>query len=220
MVFELFKLFIYLCFEVKGLFLIVKQVKKLVEKECLEVWDIFDEVICEYFVLLNCVFMLYCLGIQVFEFMLIEGKVIQLYLLVCLVFNVDFDGDQMVVYVLLSFEVQLEVCVLMMLINNVLLLVNGVLIIVLLQDMILGLYYIIIQCDGQKGEGMLFVNFEEVEYVLVVGEVYLYLKIIVWIKQIDDEGNEYLKCVEIMLGCLCFGNLLLLNVKVLFDLVN
>lgn len=71
----------------------IKVVKKMVEWEMFEVWDILVEVIWEYLVMLNWVLIFYCLGIQVFEFQLIEGKVIQLYLLVCVVYNVDFDGD-------------------------------------------------------------------------------------------------------------------------------
>lgn len=63
MVFELFKLFIYGKFEGCGFVIIIKVVKKFVECEVLEVWDVLDDVICEYLVLFNCVFIFYCLGI-------------------------------------------------------------------------------------------------------------------------------------------------------------
>ena len=54
------------------------------EKESEEVWDILDEIIKEYPVLLNRAPTLHRLGIQAFEPTLIEGKAIQLHPLVCL----------------------------------------------------------------------------------------------------------------------------------------
>jgi DNA-directed RNA polymerase subunit beta' len=220
MALELFKPFIYSRLEAKGLSSTVKQAKKLVEKERPEVWDILDEVIREHPVLLNRAPTLHRLGIQAFEPTLIEGKAIQLHPLVCSAFNADFDGDQMAVHVPLSLEAQLEARVLMMSTNNVLSPANGAPIIVPSQDMILGLYYTTIQRDGQKGEGMSFANLEEVEHALAAGEVHLHSKITARIKQIDDEGNEYLKRVETTPGRLRLGNLLPLNAKAPFDLVN
>lgn len=222
MVLELFKLFVFVKLQCCGLVIIIKVVKKLVECEEVEVWDILEEVICEYLVMLNCVLILYCLGIQVFELVLIEGKVIQLYLLVCIVFNVDFDGDQMVVYVLFLLEVQLEVCVLMMLINNILLLVNGELIIVLLQDVVLGLYYMICLLENKKGEGMVFVNIVEVKCVYDNCVVELYVKVKVCIIEvvIDEDGNKQnrILIVDIMIGCVLLVEILLEGL--LFVLVN
>ena len=156
MALELFKPFIYSRLEAKGLSSTVKQAKKLVEKERPEVWDILDEVIREHPVLLNRAPTLHRLGIQAFEPVLIEGKAIQLHPLVCSAFNADFDGDQMAVHVPLSLEAQLEARVLMMSTNNVLSPANGAPIIVPSQDMILGLYYITMEREGMKGEGMIF----------------------------------------------------------------
>src|SRR5438132_1679879 len=79
MALELFKPFIYSRLDAKGLSTTVKQAKKLVEKERPEVWDILDEVIREHPVLLNRAPTLHRLGIQAFEPVLIEGKVIQLH---------------------------------------------------------------------------------------------------------------------------------------------
>jgi DNA-directed RNA polymerase subunit beta' len=140
----------------------VKQAKKLVEKERPEVWDILDEVIREHPVLLNRAPTLHRLGIQAFEPVLIEGKAIQLHPLVCSAFNADFDGDQMAVHVPLSLEAQLEARVLMMSTNNVLSPANGAPIIVPSQDMILGLYYVTLEREGMKGEGMIFADVDEV----------------------------------------------------------
>ena len=177
MALELFKPFIYSRLEAKGLSSTVKQAKKLVEKERPEVWDILDEVIREHPVMLNRAPTLHRLGIQAFEPVLIEGKAIQLHPLVCSAFNADFDGDQMAVHVPLSLEAQLEARVLMMSTNNVLSPANGAPIIVPSQDMILGLYYVTLEREGMKGEGMVFGSIDEVQHALDAGEVHLHSKI-------------------------------------------
>jgi DNA-directed RNA polymerase subunit beta' len=155
MALELFKPFIYARLDAKGLST-VKQAKKLVEKGAPEVWDILDEVIREHPVLLNRAPTLHRLGIQAFEPVLIEGKAIQLHPLVCAAFNADFDGDQMAVHVPLSLEAQLEARVLMMSTNNILQPANGKPIIVPSQDIVLGLYYLSMEREGEPGEGMIF----------------------------------------------------------------
>ncbi|TNC46542.1 DNA-directed RNA polymerase subunit beta' [Rubellimicrobium rubrum] len=220
MALELFKPFIYSRLEAKGLSSTVKQAKKLVEKERPEVWDILDEVIREHPVLLNRAPTLHRLGIQAFEPILIEGKAIQLHPLVCSAFNADFDGDQMAVHVPLSLEAQLEARVLMMSTNNVLSPANGSPIIVPSQDMVLGLYYTTIEREGMPGEGMVFTDIDEVEQALTAGVVHLHAKITARIKQIDDEGNEVWQRVETTPGRLRLGNLLPLNAKAPFSLVN
>jgi len=220
MALELFKPFIYSRLEAKGLSSTVKQAKKLVEKERPEVWDILDEVIREHPVLLNRAPTLHRLGIQAFEPILIEGKAIQLHPLVCSAFNADFDGDQMAVHVPLSLEAQLEARVLMMSTNNVLSPANGAPIIVPSQDMVLGLYYTTMERKGMVGEGMKFASIEEVEHALAAGAVHLHARITARIKQIDDEGNEVWKRYETTPGRLRLGNLLPLNAKAPFELVN
>ncbi|WP_099826131.1 DNA-directed RNA polymerase subunit beta' [Oceaniglobus indicus] len=220
MALELFKPFIYSRLEAKGLSSTVKQAKKLVEKERPEVWDILDEVIREHPVMLNRAPTLHRLGIQAFEPILIEGKAIQLHPLVCSAFNADFDGDQMAVHVPLSLEAQLEARVLMMSTNNVLSPANGAPIIVPSQDMILGLYYITMQREGMKGEGMMFSDVDEVQHALDAGEVHLHAKVTARIPQIDEEGNEVMRRFETTPGRIRLGSLLPLNAKAPFDLVN
>ncbi|WP_226783224.1 DNA-directed RNA polymerase subunit beta' [Oceaniglobus trochenteri] len=220
MALELFKPFIYSRLEAKGLSSTVKQAKKLVEKERPEVWDILDEVIREHPVMLNRAPTLHRLGIQAFEPILIEGKAIQLHPLVCSAFNADFDGDQMAVHVPLSLEAQLEARVLMMSTNNVLSPANGAPIIVPSQDMILGLYYITMEREGMKGEGMIFSNVDEVQHALDAGEVHMHAKIQARLPQIDEEGNEVLKRFETTPGRVRLGALLPLNAKAPFSLVN
>jgi len=220
MALELFKPFIYSRLEAKGLSSTVKQAKKLVEKERPEVWDILDEVIREHPVLLNRAPTLHRLGIQAFEPILIEGKAIQLHPLVCSAFNADFDGDQMAVHVPLSLEAQLEARVLMMSTNNVLSPANGAPIIVPSQDMVLGLYYTTMERKGMVGEGMAFADVTEVEHALAAGVVHLHAGIKARIRQIDEEGNEVWKRFDTTPGRLRLGNLLPVNAKAPFDLVN
>merc|ERR1712137_1397135 len=148
----------------------------LVEKEKPEVWDILDEVIREHPVLLNRAPTLHRLGIQAFEPKLIEGKAIQLHPLVCAAFNADFDGDQMAVHVPLSLEAQLEARVLMMSTNNILSPANGKPIIVPSQDIILGLYYMSMERDNEKGAGMVFADVQEILLALGNGSVSLHAK--------------------------------------------
>ncbi len=220
MALELFKPFIYSRLEAKGLSSTVKQAKKLVEKERPEVWDILDEVIREHPVMLNRAPTLHRLGIQAFEPVLIEGKAIQLHPLVCSAFNADFDGDQMAVHVPLSLEAQLEARVLMMSTNNVLSPANGAPIIVPSQDMVLGLYYVSMQREGMKGEGMVFASVDEVQHALDAGAVHLHAKIIARVPQIDAEGNEVVKRFETTPGRVRLGALLPKNAKAPFELVN
>ena len=120
MALELFKPFIYSKLEERGYVTTIKSAKKLVEKETPEVWDILEDVVKEYPVLLNRAPTLHRLGIQAFEPILVEGKAIQLHPLVCTAFNADFDGDQMAVHIPLSIEAQVEARVLMMSTNNIL----------------------------------------------------------------------------------------------------
>ena len=105
---------------------------------------------------------LHRLGIQAFEPVLIEGKSIQLHPLVCTAFNADFDGDQMAVHVPLSLEAQLEARVLMMSTNNILSPSSGKPIIVPSQDIVLGIYYLSVMRNNQKGEGRNFLDTNEI----------------------------------------------------------
>ena len=166
MALELFKPFIYSRLQNYGMANTIKAAKRMVEKERPEVWDILEEVIREHPVLLNRAPTLHRLGIQAFEPVLIEGKAIQLHPLVCTAFNADFDGDQMAVHVPLSLEAQLEARVLMMSTNNILSPASGKPIIVPSQDIVLGIYYITLERDGEPGEGSLFSEIGELEHAL------------------------------------------------------
>ncbi len=220
MALELFKPFIYSKLELYGMASTIKAAKRMVEKERPEVWDILEEVIREHPVMLNRAPTLHRLGIQAFEPVLIEGKAIQLHPLVCTAFNADFDGDQMAVHVPLSLEAQLEARVLMMSTNNILSPANGKPIIVPSQDIILGLYYLSLERDGQQGEGMAFADPAEVEHALDSGSVTLHTKVQARVTTYDENGEKVTKRVETTSGRLKISHLLPDNPKLRFEQIN
>jgi len=169
MALELFKPFVYNKLEEKGLATTIKQAKRLVDQETVEVWDILSDVVKEHPVLLNRAPTLHRLGIQAFEPVLHEGKAIQLHPLVCTAFNADFDGDQMAVHVPLSVEAQVEARVLMMSTNNILSPANGKPIINPSQDVVLGLYWMTRLRPGAKGAGKRFASVQEALYAYETG---------------------------------------------------
>ncbi|MDR3630514.1 MAG: DNA-directed RNA polymerase subunit beta' [Desulfocapsaceae bacterium] len=177
MALELFKPFIYNKLERKGYVTTIKSARKMVEKGSKEVWDVLDEVVTEYPVILNRAPTLHRLGMQAFEAVLIEGKAIQLHPLVCMAFNADFDGDQMAVHVPLSVEAQVEARVLMMSTNNILSPANGEPIIIPSQDIVLGLYYMTRERINVKGEGKVFSNPREARIAYDHGAVDLQAKV-------------------------------------------
>ncbi len=220
MALELFKPFIYHKLEIYGMASTVKAAKKMVEKERPEVWDILEEVIREHPVLLNRAPTLHRLGIQAFEPTLIEGKAIQLHPLVCTAFNADFDGDQMAVHVPLSIESQLEARCLMMSTNNILSPANGKPIIVPSQDIVLGLYYLTIQREGEKGEGMVFRGPGEITHALAEGHVSLHAKIKCRYHGVDADGNKQTVLVEATPGRMLLSELFPRHPNLPFSLIN
>jgi len=177
MALELFKPFIYNKLELHGYVTTIKSARKMVEKETKEVWDVLDEVVKEYPIILNRAPTLHRLGMQAFEPVLIEGKAIQLHPLVCSAFNADFDGDQMAVHVPLTVEAQMEARVLMMSTNNILSPAHGEPIIIPSQDIVLGLYYMTRERLHAKGEGKIFSSPEEARIAYDYGEVHLQAKV-------------------------------------------
>ena len=177
MALELFKPFIFHKLEIYGWATTIKASKKMVEKEDPRVWDVLEEVIREHPILLNRAPTLHRLGVQAFEPILIEGKAINLHPLVCTAFNADFDGDQMAVHIPLSLESQLEARVLMMSTNNILSPSSGKPIIVPSQDIVLGLYYLSIEREGELGEGRSFTELYEIEKALYNNDISLHAKI-------------------------------------------
>jgi DNA-directed RNA polymerase subunit beta' len=220
MALELFKPFIYSKLELYGHASTIKAAKRMVEKERPEVWDILEQVIREHPVLLNRAPTLHRLGIQAFEPVLIEGKAIQLHPLVCTAFNADFDGDQMAVHVPLSLEAQLEARVLMMSTNNILSPANGKPIIVPSQDIVLGLYYITMERDGERGEGMNFAGVGEIQQALDANAISIHAKVTCRYKGVDAQGDPTIVRVKTTPGRMILSEILPRHPAVPFDLVN
>ncbi len=209
MALELFKPFIYNRLENLGYVTTIKSARKMVENGTKEVWDVLDEIVREYPVLLNRAPTLHRLGMQAFEVVLIEGKAIQLHPLVCVAFNADFDGDQMAVHVPLSVESQVEARVLMMSTNNILSPANGSPVIIPTQDIVLGLYYMTRERLGADGEGFVFSSPEEVRMAYDHGAAHLQAKVTV---RINGER------IDTTVGRIIVGELL--PPQVPFSLVN
>jgi len=177
MALELFKPFIYNKLEMLGYVTTIKSARKMVEKGTKEVWDVLDDVVKEYPIILNRAPTLHRLGMQAFEPVLIEGKAIQLHPLVCAAFNADFDGDQMAVHVPLTVEAQMEARVLMMSTNNILSPAHGEPVIIPSQDIVLGLYYMSRERHFALGEGKVFSSPSEVRMAYDHGAVHLQARI-------------------------------------------
>ena len=169
MALELFKPHLFAKLEEKGYTTTIKQAKRMIEKQTNEVWECLQEVVDNYPVMLNRAPTLHKLSIQAFHPVLIEGKAIQLHPLVCAAFNADFDGDQMAVHVPLSTEAIAEAKVLMLSSNNILLPASGKAIAIPSQDMVLGLYYLSKEKEGEKGENKLFASTDEIMMALDKG---------------------------------------------------
>ncbi len=161
MALELFKPFVMRRLVDRGYAHNIKAAKRVVERVDPRVWEVLEEVVENYLVLLNRAPTLHRLGIQAFEVKLVEGSAIQIHPLVCQAYNADFDGDQMAVHVPLSKAAQSEARERMLSLHNLLSPSNGDPIITPQQDIVLGCYYMTLPRDGAKGEGKAFVSPDE-----------------------------------------------------------
>jgi DNA-directed RNA polymerase subunit beta' len=161
----------------------IKSAKRMVERATsglsryAVVWDVLEEVITEHPVLLNRAPTLHRLGIQAFEPQLIEGKAIQIHPLVCTAFNADFDGDQMAVHLPLSAEAQAEARILMLSTNNILKPSDGRPVTMPTLDMVIGLFFLTTDRDGEPGEGRAFSSVAEAIMAFDRGEISLQSKV-------------------------------------------
>ena len=201
---ELFKPFVMKELVERGIAHNIKNAKRMVEKLRPEVWDILEEVIQDHPVMLNRAPTLHRLGIQAFQPILVEGRAIKLHPLVCTAFNADFDGDQMAVHVPLTPEAQAEARFLMLSVNNLLKPQDGKPVTVPTQDMILGAYYLTLQIDGEKGEGMYFKDEDEALLAYQNGDVGLHCKVkIRRTKEIN--GETITQTIESTVGRLIYN---------------
>jgi len=191
----------------------IKAAKRLVERVDPKVWDVLEEVIQDYLVLLNRAPTLHRLGIQAFKVRLIEGSAIQIHPLVCAAFNADFDGDQMAVHVPLSRKAQEEARTRMLSVRNLLSPSNGEPIVSPTQDIVLGCYYMtsvrtpaehaedVAKGTVPRGWGKLFSSLEEVKLAYEAGTVDLQAAITV---RTDRDGGES-KRIETTVGRALFN---------------
>src|SRR5690606_8789578 len=171
MALELFKPFVMQKLVAQGYAHNIKAAKRLVERVDPHVWDVLEQVLADYLVLLNRAPTLHRLGIQAFEVTLIEGSAIQLHPLVCAAFNADFDGDQMAVHVPLSAAAQQEARERMLSTRNLLDPSDGDPVITPTQDIVLGGYYMTVPRPGARGGGKVFAGAHEDEVADRAGRV-------------------------------------------------
>ena len=183
----------------------IKSARKAVERAKENVWDALEVVIKGHPVMLNRAPTLHRLGIQAFEPVLVEGRAIKLHPLVCTAFNADFDGDQMAVHVPLSAEAQAEARFLMLAAGNLLKPSDGQPVAVPTQDMILGSYYLTLDKDGEKGEGKVFRNIDEVMMAYQTGVIELHSKIKVR-REMEIDGEMCSALVDTTIGKIIFNN--------------
>ncbi len=183
----------------------IKSARKAVERAKDTVWDALEVVIKGHPVMLNRAPTLHRLGIQAFEPVLVEGRAIKLHPLVCTAFNADFDGDQMAVHVPLSAEAQAEARFLMLAAGNLLKPSDGQPVAVPTQDMILGSYYLTLDKDGERGEGKVFRNVDEVMMAYQTGVIELHSKIKVR-REMEIDGEMRSAIVDTTIGKIIFNN--------------
>ncbi|MCR1898675.1 DNA-directed RNA polymerase subunit beta' [Irregularibacter muris] len=204
MAIELFKPFVMKELVNKNYAHNIKSAKRMVERVKPEVWDVLEEVIKEHPVLLNRAPTLHRLGIQAFEPVLVEGRAIKLHPLVCTAYNADFDGDQMAVHVPLSMEAQAEARFLMLAANNILKPQDGGPVVSPTQDMVLGSYYLTVEVKGEKGEGKVFTDFDEMLMAYQVGEVGIHARVKVRMTK-EVNGEKKSRIVESTVGRFIFN---------------
>ena len=207
MAIELFKPFVMKELTATGKANNIKQAKKMVEKLEPQVWDILEDVIKEHPVMLNRAPTLHRLGIQAFEPVLVGGKAIKLHPLVCTAFNADFDGDQMAVHLPLTVEAQAECRFLLLSPNNLLKPSDGATVAVPSQDMILGIYYLTLDKDGEIGEGKYFKSKNEAILAYENNVITLHSKIHVR-RTVEYEGQKLTGVIDTTLGKMLFNEII------------
>ena len=204
MAIELFKPFVMKKLVQDGIAHNIKSAKRMVERVLPQVWDVLEEVIADHPVLLNRAPTLHRLGIQAFQPVLVEGRAIKLHPLACTAYNADFDGDQMAVHLPLSVEAQAEARFLMLAATNILKPSDGKPVCVPTQDMVLGSYYLTMDKDGVKGEGMTFSSKDEAIMAYEVKAIDIHAKINVRMFR-EFDGEMQCKVIKTTVGKIIFN---------------
>jgi DNA-directed RNA polymerase subunit beta' len=204
MAIELFKPFVMKKLVQDGIAHNIKSAKRMVERVQPQVWDVLEEVIADHPVLLNRAPTLHRLGIQAFQPVLVEGKAIKLHPLSCTAYNADFDGDQMAVHLPLSVEAQAEARFLMLGASNILKPSDGKPVCVPTQDMVLGSYYLTMDRDGAKGEGMSFSSVDEAIMAYETKAIDIHAKINVKVNK-EFNGIKQSRIIKTTVGKIIFN---------------
>ncbi|WGS66372.1 MAG: DNA-directed RNA polymerase subunit beta' [Enterobacteriaceae bacterium PSmelAO3-2] len=203
MALELFKPYIFGKLQFMNLANTIKSAKKMLDNEDPMVLNILEKIAKVHPVLLNRAPTLHRLGIQAFDPILTDEKVIQLHPLVCSAYNADFDGDQMAVHIPLTNEAQLEARVLMMSTNNILSSANSEPVIVPSQDIVLGLYYMTRKDINSKGSGMILNSIKEAKMVYSMGFASLHASVKVKVNEsfkVKKKWNNRKRIVNTTIG--------------------
>jgi len=139
---ELFKPFIIRKLEEQGVVDSIRKARKKLETDDPMVWDMLEEIVDGYPILLNRAPTLHRISIEAFLPKLVEGNAIRIHPMVCPPFNADFDGDMMAVHIPLSPYAQLETYFLMLSSRNILSPSNGNPLMSPTQDIVIGVYYL------------------------------------------------------------------------------
>ncbi len=207
MAIELFKPFVMKKLVTDEIAANIKSAKRMVEQLKPEVWDVLEQVIKEHPVMLNRAPTLHRLGIQAFEPVLVEGRALKLHPLVCTAYNADFDGDQMAVHVPLSVEAQAECRFLLLAPNNLLKPSDGEPVAVPSQDMVLGIYYLTLAKEGEKGEGKVFMDENEALLAYDNHVISLHAKIRVR-RSVELNGLKRTDIVDTTVGRIIFNEII------------
>ncbi|MFN3076995.1 MAG: DNA-directed RNA polymerase subunit beta', partial [Alphaproteobacteria bacterium] len=97
---------------------------------------------------------------------------------------------------------------------------NGKPIIVPTQDIVLGLYYITMEREGEKGEGMSFSDVAEVQHALNAGAVSLHARVRCRYRGVDAEGKRVVTLEKTTPGRMLLSEVLPRHPKVAFSLIN
>jgi DNA-directed RNA polymerase subunit beta' len=217
MALELFKPFVMRGLVARGYAHNIKSAKRSVERVRPEVWDVLEEVVQNYLVLLNRAPSLHRLSIQAFEPVLIEGSAIQLHPLVCTAFGADFDGDQMAVHVPLSEKAQEEAHLRMLSTYNLLSPATGDPIVTPSQEMVLGCFSMTQIKPGARGEGKAFTSVEEALMAYETGLIALQTQIRILLPANYRAGDQP---VETCLGRVILNEVLPEELRYRNDIVD
>ena len=196
---EIFKPFVINKIIERGLAISVVEAESIIALKEPVIYEIIEELLPGYAVLLNRAPTLHKMSIQSFQPKIIDSNAIQLSPLVCAQFNADFDGDQMAVYAPLSIKAREEAFLLTLSANNLFKSSDGEPAFVPNMEMILGLYFLTFDLKKQeKNINLIFSSIDELLLALNNKKISLHDKI-----KIREKTNKCL--IETTVGRYIFN---------------